>query len=50
MNQYVANHKDVFKEYKELPEIKDAAVLLGEIGAYEREINEWIEKSDINSG
>lgn len=52
VNEFVKNHSDVFSKAEELPEIKeeDANMLLGEISAYRREINSWINKHDQNTG
>ena len=52
INEFVKNHSDVFGKTEELPEIKenDANMLLGEISAYRREINSWINKHDQNTG
>lgn len=52
VNEFVKNHSDVFGKAEELPEIKeeDANMLLGEISAYRREINSWINKHDQNTG
>lgn len=52
VNEFVKNHTDVFSNTEELPEIKeeDANMLLGEISAYRREINSWINKHDQNTG
>lgn len=52
VNEFVKNHSDVFSNTEELPEIKeeDANMLLGEISAYRREINSWINKHDQNTG
>lgn len=52
VNEFVKNHSDVFSKTEELPEIEegDANMLLGEISAYRREINSWINKHDQNTG
>ena len=52
VNEFVKNHSDVFGKTEELPEIeeRDANMLLGEISAYRREINSWINKHDQNTG
>lgn len=52
INEFVKNHSDIFGKADELPEIKeeDANMLLGEISAYRREINSWINKHDQNTG
>ena len=52
INEFVKNHSDVFGKTEELPEIKenDANMLLGEIFAYRREINSWINKHEQNTG
>ena len=52
INEFVKNHSDVFGKTEELPEIKenDVNMLLGEISAYRREINSWINKHDQNTG
>lgn len=52
INEYVKNHSDVFGKTEELPEIKenDANMLLGEISAYRKEINSWINKHEQNTG
>lgn len=52
VNEFIKNHSDVFGKAEELPEIKeeDANMLLGEISAYRREINSWINKHDQNTG
>ena len=52
VNEFVKNHSDVFSKAEELPEIEegDANMLLGEISAYRREINSWINKHDQNTG
>lgn len=52
VNEFVKNHSDVFSNTEELPEIKeeDANMLLGEVSAYRREINSWINKHDQNTG
>lgn len=52
INEFVKNHSDVFGKTEELPEIKenDANMLLGEISAYRKEINSWINKHEQNTG
>lgn len=52
INEFVKNHGDVFGKTEELPEIKenDANMLLGEIAAYRKEINSWINKHEQNTG
>lgn len=52
VNEFVKNHSDVFGKIEELPEIeeRDTNMLLGEISAYRREINSWINKHNQNTG
>lgn len=51
INQFANNHKDVFKKYKNLPEIDEniANYLLNEINNYKKEINLWIQRSEQNT-
>lgn len=52
INEFVKNHSDIFGKTEELPEIQenDANMLLGEISAYRKEINSWINKHEQNTG
>lgn len=52
INEFVKNHSDIFGKTEKLPEIKenDANMLLGEISAYRKEINSWINKHEQNTG
>ena len=51
LNQFANNHKDIFSNYQELPEIDSEIVnfLLGEIAAYRREIQEWLNVHEANT-
>lgn len=51
INQFANNHKDVFSNYQNLPEIDSniANFLLGELAAYKREIQQWIRVHESNS-
>ena len=51
INDFVKNHKDVFSNFEELPEIasEDYNMLLGELAAYGREIQSWLNKHDTNT-
>lgn len=50
LNRYANNHKDVFKDYKELPEIDEqiGKFLVHEIQQYINEVNTWIRKHEQN--
>lgn len=51
INNFVKNHKNIFKNAEELPEISndDYNTLLQQIQLYKREINEWLNKHENNS-
>lgn len=51
INDFVKNHKDVFSNFEELPEIasEDYNMLIGELAAYGREIQSWLNKHDANT-
>ena len=51
INQFARNHRDVFSNYIDLPEIdsKIADFILGEIAAYKREIQQWIDVHNANT-
>lgn len=51
INQFIKNHKDVFKNAEELVTINkdDYNTLMQQIQLYKREINEWINKHENNS-
>ena len=52
INQFIANHKDVFITDQVLPEISEeyANFLINELGTFAREASNWIELSRINTG
>ena len=51
INNFVKNHKDVFKNAPELVEIskEDYSTLQSQINLYKREINQWLTKHENNS-
>lgn len=51
INQFIANHKDVFATDQILPEISEdyANFLLNEVASFIREANNWLELSKINT-
>lgn len=52
LNEYTRRHSDVFKNWEELPEINSdtAYILINELLNYQKEINNWINLSNKNSG
>ena len=52
INNFIRNHKDVYKNTKELVEINqdDANTILQEILHYKNEINSWLHKNELNTG
>lgn len=51
INEFIKNHKDVFKNSEELVEISndDYNTLIQQIQLYKREINQWLNKHENNS-
>lgn len=51
INQFIANHKDVFATDQILPEISEdyANFLLNEVASFIKEANNWLELSKINT-
>lgn len=51
INEFVANHRNVFKNIEPLPEIDEqtANFLINELNGYSNEINSWIERSQRNT-
>lgn len=52
INNFIRNHKDVYKNTEELVEINqdDANTILQEILHYKNEINSWLHKNELNTG
>ena len=52
INQFIANHKDIFTTNQILPEISEeyANLLINELDIFAKEATNWIELSQINTG
>lgn len=52
INEFISNHHDVFGKVEPLPEIdkQTADFLIGELNNYNREIDFWIQRSQMNIG
>lgn len=52
LNQFISNHKDVFKKTKDLPVIDNnyANYLINEMNLFQTEVEEWLALSRFNAG